>query len=553
MPRKVTVTFSDGTTHVYDGVPDDATPDQVMSRIGTDFAGKTVKGLDGGKTASVDYGEQETEGLTGSVTDEDSSAGRGFVLGALKPLDNLTKAAMNIPGMAAIDRAGQAIGLPSASEAYEGNQKARERNTSTLGQFAGNVAGTLPTAIIPGGALVQGGATGALLSDAESPEGAATDAAGGALFGKLGQMATRGLGYVAKPVVGKASQALYDAGVPQTLGQIASQGKNVVAKGIAGLEEGLTSIPGLGHLIDSARDRGLEGFNIALGNRVLANIGQKLPKTMEAGDDMVSFVGRKLNDAYTALVPKLVATGDKQFAADIAAAKAATNTLPDAMQDQFGRIMMDVFKNRVQGAHIKGQALKDAESRLTKMVNNYSTSTDADQRILGEAIDQARQALRGMVSRSNPKHAAELEKLNRGWAEMKQLRTASTAAGNASGVVTPAQALSAARKRGYEDQLSKDAKMVLPNRTPNSGTVNRAATAGLLGSLATGGVAGATLGPAAAIPGAGSLLYTEAGQKLLNELVFGARPKVVQKAGEALQRLSDFAPAPVAAIAKDGR
>lgn len=53
MPRTVTVQFDDGSSHVYQGVPDTATPEQVEQRAATDFAGKRVKALDGGASAAA--------------------------------------------------------------------------------------------------------------------------------------------------------------------------------------------------------------------------------------------------------------------------------------------------------------------------------------------------------------------------------------------------------------------------------------------------------------------------------------------------------------------
>ena len=51
MPRDITVTFDDGTTHVYRGAPDDVTPDAVQARAQKDF-NKAVKALDGGRAAA---------------------------------------------------------------------------------------------------------------------------------------------------------------------------------------------------------------------------------------------------------------------------------------------------------------------------------------------------------------------------------------------------------------------------------------------------------------------------------------------------------------------
>lgn len=51
MPRAVTLTFDDGSQHVYNGVPDDASPDAVIARAGSEFPGKKLKGVDGGSAA----------------------------------------------------------------------------------------------------------------------------------------------------------------------------------------------------------------------------------------------------------------------------------------------------------------------------------------------------------------------------------------------------------------------------------------------------------------------------------------------------------------------
>ena len=52
MPRDITVTFGDGSTHVYKGAPDDVTPDAVQARAEKEF-GKSVSALDGGRSAAA--------------------------------------------------------------------------------------------------------------------------------------------------------------------------------------------------------------------------------------------------------------------------------------------------------------------------------------------------------------------------------------------------------------------------------------------------------------------------------------------------------------------
>lgn len=48
MPRNITVTFQDGTSHVYQNAPDDVTPEQVTERAQQEF-GQPVTALDGGR------------------------------------------------------------------------------------------------------------------------------------------------------------------------------------------------------------------------------------------------------------------------------------------------------------------------------------------------------------------------------------------------------------------------------------------------------------------------------------------------------------------------
>ncbi|MFT8896260.1 MAG: hypothetical protein ABF968_04775 [Acetobacter sp.] len=58
MPRNITVTFDDGSSHVYQNAPDNITPEQVNARAQQDF-GKPVTHLDGGRSSenpSLDEG-----------------------------------------------------------------------------------------------------------------------------------------------------------------------------------------------------------------------------------------------------------------------------------------------------------------------------------------------------------------------------------------------------------------------------------------------------------------------------------------------------------------
>ena len=79
MARDVTVTFGDGSSHVYQNAPDDITPGDIQARAEKDF-GKSVTALDGGrKTAAPTAAPApaETQGATG-LSALLPSAMRGF-------------------------------------------------------------------------------------------------------------------------------------------------------------------------------------------------------------------------------------------------------------------------------------------------------------------------------------------------------------------------------------------------------------------------------------------------------------------------------------------
>jgi hypothetical protein len=52
MARDLTVTFDDGSSHVYANAPDDVTFEKALARAQTDFKGKAIKNIDGGRPAA---------------------------------------------------------------------------------------------------------------------------------------------------------------------------------------------------------------------------------------------------------------------------------------------------------------------------------------------------------------------------------------------------------------------------------------------------------------------------------------------------------------------
>ena len=475
---------------------------------------------------------------------KDGSKARGLLLGAEKPLDKLSQLAMGIPGVAAFDKwAANATGTETVAELTGRRKDERANNSRTGYQTLGNIAGTLPTLALPGGALAQGAASGALLSDSDTLGGTAVDAATGALTGYGAGKVLGGAASLAKGVTDPALRALHKAGVPLTLGQIASAGKGALSRTVSKAEEALTAVPVLGDMIAVARERGVSGLNVAMGNRILGNVGETLPKGTAPGHAMIDAVQDKLSTRYKALVPNLRGTIDEKLATDLTAARDLADQA--SRGDQFTKVMERVLGKRVQGDRtggtISGQMLKDAESELTRLYGKYKNA-QGDEGLYGDAIDKARKALRDMILRSNPSNAKELQALNTGWAQLKSLRTAVKQGSDktkASGVVTPGGALRVGARQGYRDPLLEAATKILPNTTPDSGTVRRGLAS--MGAIA-GGTGALTVSPYLAVPAALSSLYTKPGMSALNAVAFGSRGAVGAVAAKQLENLSKYAP-----------
>ena len=136
-----------------------------------------------------------------------TSQALGFAKGAFKPLDNAAialEAGLRRIAPGATQFMDETFG-GSAQDAANARAQAIQSSglrPGKIGEFAGNVAGTLPLAMLPGGVLTQGAAGGALLSDKRDPRGVLTDAALGAAGGAAGYGVAKGLGYAGGKALG---------------------------------------------------------------------------------------------------------------------------------------------------------------------------------------------------------------------------------------------------------------------------------------------------------------------------------------------------------------
>lgn len=456
----------------------------------------------------------------------ETSQALGFYQGIMKPIDNAAQALEAGAGAIGIDTGAinRTLGLPSASETakshadYIAAQEAKGVIPGGVGRFAGEVVGTLPVAAVSANPFAAGAMGGALLSDAKDVGGVLMDAGIGALAGKAGDMAVKGISRAIAPKVAPSARSLLNEGVELTPGQIMGG----TAKRI---EDSATSLPIIGDAIKSAQRRSLESFNKAAINRTLTPIGGKLPKGMGPGYDAIAYAGDELGKAYNAVLPKLTVSADVQFDNAVNSLKSLVSNLPAERAKQVTNIIDTAVSKFSPAGRMSGETMKAIDSELGRLVRSYGGSQIGDERLVGDAVKQFQQELRDVVMRSNPGRAAQLKAIDRGYANL--LRVENAAKGAKDGVFTPGQLQTAtrvkdsslnkrasARGKALMQDLATDARDRLPSSVPDSGTPTR-----MLTNVLAGGGLG-YLEPNALMGGlAATAAYTAPGQNALRFLL----------------------------------
>lgn len=134
MPRDITVQFEDGSSHIYSGAPDDATPEQVYARASKDFASKKVVHLDGGRgTAS----KKEEPGFLESI-------GAG-AKGTAEAVGDIAQGLWKIPAAAAFTTIGKfAAPQISTQKHWEAAQSALDEHFPSFASDPNNIGYKAP-------------------------------------------------------------------------------------------------------------------------------------------------------------------------------------------------------------------------------------------------------------------------------------------------------------------------------------------------------------------------------------------------------------------------
>ncbi|MBK7459840.1 MAG: hypothetical protein IPJ42_15955, partial [Betaproteobacteria bacterium] len=339
------------------------------------------------------------------------------------------------------------------------DQQTRERETDyqqrkpegfDWARLAGNVASPVNLAMGAGAAQAStlplrmgaGAATGAAaasmtpVGDGDFWAEKGQQAAIGGVMGGAVPAAVAGMSRMISPraSVNPDMAALKAAGVHPTIGQTLGGMSNRV-------EEKAISLPIVGDAIASARNRATGELNRAVANRALEPIGAKVPDGLQ-GRELVAAVQSKLSDAYETLLPKLTVRADKTFNQEVSSLRGmvANGSIDPNAAKTFQRILQNDVLGKFKGQQaLTGQTMKAVESDLGQKIAQLGGSTDADARLVADALREVQSSLRGLVQRNNPQFADELTAINKGWANFKRLERAASSVGAEDGMFSAAQ------------------------------------------------------------------------------------------------------------------
>lgn len=526
MPK--TIKTKDGI--ILNNVPDDVTDDEIKARIQSIRAqqdpNQEVRDYTRGllqRAQEVEAGYSPTDPTVGM------SGSQKFLAGAGMGMTNIARGA------------GQMLGVVSDEDVAASRERdapLARSGAGMAGNIVGSVAAGLPAMLVPGantytGAALTGAALGALQPTTED-ESRLSNAAIGAAGGVAGRAVTGAASRILNPQTSEAARELLREGVTPTPGQ-------VLGGYPRRLEEAAKSVPFVGQGIRQAERRAIEDFNKAALDRVLAPIGGKAGSI---GYEGIEEASRAVSGAYDDALATLGRVDvDSSFTNRLSALKTMVRSLPSSIQKQFNNIVQDQVESKITPAgSMTPEQLKTATSELYKLGAGYKGQANSfDQQQLGDALLQLRSNLYDLAGRVSPEANKAIKNADKAFAQLVRVQNAATRADG--GVFSPAQ-LSAAAKvtdksarkvatsqgRALMQDFAQNAKSVLGNNLPDSGTAERIGSGVALGA----GYMVNPLIPAAMA--AGRAAYTPAAQNALVSLI-ARRPEAIRQAGEQILRL----------------
>lgn len=393
-------------------------------------------------------------------------------------------------------------------------------------------------------------------NDGDPLSGALTGAATNAGFGMFGRGAQKGLGRAMTGVKDAQVGYLHDAGVPLTIGRIGRGSENEFGKMIGGLEERAMGLPGLDAVIGGARQRGDQAFNNVAFNQIAPNVSA-------TGVEGLAQAKAAEKAVYNRLKPMRVSV-DAPFEAGLAATEAAGSALPRHSAD-IADVVKDV-RSQINAGEISGQGFQSALQTIRKA--KASLGTDVMGHKAAQVLDGLESEAMALAQRSGGSIGADLAEANAIHARRKIIQTAEKASTTqrAGEIFSPLSLNQSSIRNtekfgGLDKALSPDRPFfdltragidVMPNATPDSGTAGRMLLVPALAGLGGAGVGAVTgdnktegsldgLGYGALAAAALSAPYSKGGQKMLQKMLVGQRPELLDQLGKLFIRHPKYA------------
>lgn len=590
MARNITVTFADGTTHVYQNAPDNVTPEMVQERATKEF-GKQITHLDGGRAqsntpttdtpsanvsapkAQPKQSPQYLKALNEAryLANQTNGLERAFGQGTAANFGDELQAGVNA-GVTGLNNLGAKVGLTkgagfSMQDAYkatmqaenEAQQKFQKEHPaqSVTANIVGGIAsplskiggGYIAKGTTLGSAALRGGAVGAGMGalygsgEGQTLEERGQNALGG---GVTGGVLGAGSPYLGKIVKGTVSYVMPDLG-SESVKRLQSAGTDLTYGQMIGgpvkyLEDKLALFSGG---MRSAQHHGVEQWNRSTMNKVLSGIGQKLNDTTKIGYDGAREFQRKIGDYYDAASKAAKFSPDAKFAQDIKDLGAKLVGVDDGTRQQAQSLVNQFLKGPISRTNVMtGNDLSHALSQLK------AVGRSTDNVPLSNFISDLNRRVLEAIHRTDSVAAKNLIRANKAYAESIPVEMAQTAAGETNRAFTPSElsrnvkkSAGGARRREFGkggalmQQESSDASGVLKSSAKTSGTAENMASLGL-GGAAIGGLLSGNPILAAQILAAKTsarVLYSKPVLKMVNDLARASTPKSASKAFNQLQ------------------
>jgi hypothetical protein len=356
----------------------------------------------------------------------------------------------------------------------------------------------------------------------------------GGVTAPIGEKVVKGVSRTLNPLVSKAEQTMRDLGITPTTGQtLGGQFKTI--------EEFAQNLPLIGSSIENARQRVLFDFNKGVINKALQKVDDKLPAEV-VGRDAIAYASDEVSKKYDDVLSKMSFDLDFATTSNILGSLSKAKSLSPDQRKQITDTLNDVVFGKFAGQKLDGQTYKGIESDLRKKASNYSNSSTASEREVGEALTDVLGVIKKELYFQNPKQTSKLRRIDSAYSDLSVINVAAANSGADNGVFTPKQYSTAVRQQDQTRRKTSFAKGRAKGQEISDAAVQvlgdtaRSTLEGRIAASTVGGL-GLLSQPQVAIPAVGLIppAYSPSGQAAI-DMLLRQRPELLQRLGGMLSQ-----------------